>query len=118
MLTVVSHNSGTVAINVHFHFEHAIEKRISVSAYNTSIYLHTESYSSECERRRSPNKKKIREFLIHAANLVRIAIDAGNFDALLLHFCIASLNVKVIAYSLHILLERAEKRVDKNCIRQ
>jgi hypothetical protein len=51
--------------------------------YNASIYLRTKS--SECERRRSPNKKKIRQFLIHAANLVCIAIDAGNFDAPLLH---------------------------------
>jgi hypothetical protein len=51
--------------------------------YNASIYLRTES--SERERRRSPNKKKIREFMIHAANSVCIANDAGNFDAPLLY---------------------------------
>jgi hypothetical protein len=39
---------------------------------NASIYSRTES--SEREKRRGPNKKKIREFMIHAANLVRIAI--------------------------------------------
>jgi hypothetical protein len=32
MLTVVRHKSGTEAIDIHFIFEHAIEKRISVSA--------------------------------------------------------------------------------------
>jgi hypothetical protein len=32
MLTVVRHKSGTVAIDVHLIFEHAIEKHISVSA--------------------------------------------------------------------------------------
>jgi hypothetical protein len=52
-------------------------------AYNASIYLRTEYL--ERERRRGPNKKKIRGFMIHAANSVRIAIDAGNFDASLLH---------------------------------
>jgi hypothetical protein len=41
MLTVVRHKSGTVAIDVNFHFEHtvpfAIEKRISVSALSSKI---------------------------------------------------------------------------------
>jgi hypothetical protein len=57
--------------------------------YHASIYLCTESSlrteSSERERRRGPNKKKIPEFMIHIANSVRIAIDAKNFDASLLH---------------------------------
>jgi hypothetical protein len=48
-------------------------------AYNTAIYLRTEC--SERKKRRGPNKKKIREFMIHAANSVRITIDAGNLDA-------------------------------------
>jgi hypothetical protein len=42
-------------------------------------------------------RKEIREFLIHAANLVRIAIDAGNFDASLRH-CLHRITVKVIIY--------------------
>jgi hypothetical protein len=50
-----------------------------LSAYNVSIYLRTEC--SEREKRRGPNKKKIREFMIHAANSVRIAIDTGNIGA-------------------------------------
>ncbi len=48
-----------------------------LSTYNTSIYLRCKS--SEREKRRGPYKKKIGEFMIHAANSVRIAIDAGNF---------------------------------------
>ncbi len=51
---------------------------------STSIYLRTKS--SEREKWRGPNKKKIREFMIHAANSVRIAIDAGNFDSSLHKF--------------------------------
>jgi hypothetical protein len=47
--------------------------------FNASIYLR--SKYSERETRWGPNKKKIRKFMIHAANSVRIAIDAGNFDA-------------------------------------
>jgi hypothetical protein len=45
-------------------------------------------------------EEKIREFMIHAANSVRIAIDAGNLDASLRHCLhrIASLHGKVIAY--------------------
>jgi hypothetical protein len=54
-------------------------------AYNASIYWRAES--SEREKRCGPNKKKIRRFMIHAANSVRIAIDAGNFDASL-HHCL------------------------------
>jgi hypothetical protein len=53
-----------------------------------SIYWRTES--SEREKRRFPNEIKnprIQKcFLIYAANSVRIAIYAGNFDALLRHF--------------------------------
>jgi hypothetical protein len=52
-------------------------------AYNASVYLRTES--SEREKRRGPNKKRIHGFMIHAANSVRIAIDTGNFDASLRH---------------------------------
>jgi hypothetical protein len=43
--------------------------------------------SSEREKKHGSNKKKIREFMIHAADSVRIAIDAGNFDASL-HHCL------------------------------
>ncbi len=100
MLADVWHKSGTEAIDS-LNMPFAIEKHISISTpsgkinkwllwqkamrikqdlppYNASIYLCTES--SESERRRVPNKKKIR-----AANSVRIAIDAGNFDAPLRH---------------------------------
>jgi hypothetical protein len=84
-LTVVGHKSGTVAIDVHFHFNmpFAIKKCTSISAlsskmnrrlvwqkamrikqdlptYNASIYLRTEC--SEREESRGPNKKKIRKF--------------------------------------------------------
>jgi hypothetical protein len=53
-------------------------------AYNASINLRTEC--SERKRRRGQNKKKkIRKFMIHATNSVRIAIDARNFDASVLH---------------------------------
>jgi hypothetical protein len=52
--------------------------------YNPSNYSRTESL--EREKRRGPNKKKIREFIIQAANSVRIAIDAGNSDASLHNF--------------------------------
>ncbi len=47
--------------------------------YKASIYLRTKS--SQREKIRDQNKKKIREFMIHAVNSVRNAIDAGNFDA-------------------------------------
>jgi hypothetical protein len=47
-------------------------------AYNASTYLRTEFSERE---KNGPNKKKIRGFMIHAANSVRIAIDAGNFGA-------------------------------------
>ncbi len=50
-------------------------------AYNAPIYLRTEC--SERKKSRGPNKKKIREF--KAANFVRIAIGAENFDAPLLN---------------------------------
>jgi hypothetical protein len=43
--------------------------------------------SSEREKRRVPNKKKISEFMIHAANSVRIAIDAASFNVSL-HHCL------------------------------
>ncbi len=46
-----------------------------LSTYNA--YLRCKS--STREKWRGPNKKKIREFMIHAADSVRIAIDAGNF---------------------------------------
>ncbi len=49
-----------------------------IPTYNVSIYLRTKS--SEREQWRGPIKKKIRVFMILAANSVRIAIDAGNFD--------------------------------------
>ncbi len=49
-----------------------------IPTYNASIYLR--SKSSEREKWRGLNKKKIR-FMIHAANLVRIAIDTGKVDA-------------------------------------
>jgi hypothetical protein len=57
-------------------------------AYNAPIYLRAEC--SERKKRRGPNKKKIREFKSHwfiicAANFVRIAIGAENFDAPLLN---------------------------------
>jgi hypothetical protein len=52
-------------------------------AYKASIYLRSES--SGREKRRGPNKKKIRGFMIHAANSVRIAIDARDFNASLRH---------------------------------
>jgi hypothetical protein len=42
-----------------------------------------------------PNKKKIREIMIHATNSVRIAIDAGNAMRHSIIFCTASLIVKV-----------------------
>jgi hypothetical protein len=84
MLTVVRHKSGTVAIDVHFHFEHAIcQKTYFRFRCNASIYLHTKS--SERERRCGLNKKKIHEFIIHIENSIRIAIDAGSFDASLRH---------------------------------
>jgi hypothetical protein len=39
MLTVVRHKSGTMAIDVHFHFvPFLIEKHISVSALSSKIY--------------------------------------------------------------------------------
>jgi hypothetical protein len=47
--------------------------------YNTPIYLRTECLVRK--KRQGLNKKKIRELKIHAANSVRITIDAGNFDA-------------------------------------
>jgi hypothetical protein len=56
-----------------------------LSADIASIYLRTDS--SEREKRRGPKKKKIGGFMIHATNSVRIAIDAGNFDASL-HHCL------------------------------
>jgi hypothetical protein len=56
-----------------------------------------------------PKQEKIREFLIHDANSVRIIIDAGNFDASL-HHCL-----NCIAYCqsnrLLILLERVETEI-------
>jgi hypothetical protein len=57
-----------------------------IPTYNASVYLHTKSSERE------PNKKKIREFMIHAANSVGgIAVEAGNFDVSLRHclHCIA-----------------------------
>jgi hypothetical protein len=58
-----------------------------IPTYNASIYLRT--------------KKKIPQFMIHAANSVRIAIDAGNSGTSMSHciiVCTVSLIVKVIAY--------------------
>jgi hypothetical protein len=49
---------------------------------------------SERERKSGPNKKKIREFMIHATTSVRIAIDAGNFECVIASLFVASLNVK------------------------
>jgi hypothetical protein len=57
----------------------------NLPTFDASIYLRTEF--SERERRRGPNKKKIRKFMNHAANSVRIAIDAGNFIIASLHHC-------------------------------
>ncbi len=62
-----------------FVWQKAMRSKQDLPTYNASIYLHTEC--SERKKRRGPNKKKIRGFMIHAANSVRIAIDAGNFDA-------------------------------------
>jgi hypothetical protein len=51
-------------------------------AYNAAINLRTEYLERKEDAART---KKIRKFKIHAANSVRIAIDAGNFDASMLH---------------------------------
>jgi hypothetical protein len=83
--------------------------------YNASIYLRTES--SEREKRRGPNEKKIRKFMIHAANSVCIAIDAGNFDAPLRHCLHRIPQCKI--NRLFVLLLQAEKEIRfllKNCI--
>jgi hypothetical protein len=63
--------------------EYAMRIKHDLPTYNASINLRTEC--SERKRRRGPNKKKIPKFMIQAANSVRIAIDAGNFDASMLH---------------------------------
>jgi hypothetical protein len=56
-------------------------------AYNAPIYLRTEC--SERKKSRGPNKKKNPRvqiwFIICAANFVRIAIGAENFDAPLIN---------------------------------
>jgi hypothetical protein len=91
----VCNMSQTVAIEVYLKFEHALFEKnsYSFSACNSKInkwllwpmwfkqptYLRTKS--SEREMWRSPNKKKICEFMIQATHLVRIAIDTENFDA-------------------------------------
>jgi hypothetical protein len=54
-------------------------------------------------------RKKIRKFMIHAANSVRIAIDARNFDVSLLH-CLHRIP-QCQSNRLLILLERAEKEI-------
>jgi hypothetical protein len=53
--------------------------------------------------------KKICEFMIHAANSVRIAIDAENFDASL-HHCLYRINY-CQSNRLLILLERVETEI-------
>jgi hypothetical protein len=75
-----------------------------IPAYSASIYLRTKS--SERKEWRGPNKKKIRDFMIHAANSVCIAIDAWNLDASL-HHCLHRMAYCQINRLL-ILLERAE----------
>ncbi len=112
------HKSGTVAIDVHFRFEHA--------GFHCEKYFRFHSLQQDDKKRCGSNmtfllitrqlicapnvrsvkgdaartRKKICKFMIHAENSVRIAIDAVNFDASLVKlFCTASLNVKVIAYS-------------------
>jgi hypothetical protein len=56
---------------------------------SVSNYWRTKSL--EREKRRGPKKKNNYEFMIHTANSVRIAIDAGNFNSSLHHcwHCIA-----------------------------
>ncbi len=78
-----------------------------IPIYNASIYVRTKS--SESEKWRGPDKKKIREFMIHVANSVRIATDAGNFDASL-DQCLHRIAYCQSNRSL-ILLERAEVEI-------
>ncbi len=78
-----------------------------IPTYNASIYVRTKS--SEREKWRGPNKKKIREFMIRVESSVRMDTDAGNFDASF-HHCLHR-----IAYCqsdrLLILLERGEAEI-------
>jgi hypothetical protein len=66
-------------------------------ANNTFQLIKTSNnLSTEClerKRRRNPNKKKIREFILNAANSILIAIDTGGFN---LSIRTLSPNVKVI----------------------
>jgi hypothetical protein len=78
--------------------------------YTAPIYLRTEC--SERKKNRGPNKKKPRVqiwFIICAANFVRIAIDAWNFDTPLLN-CLHRIP-SCQSNRLFILLERAEKEI-------
>jgi hypothetical protein len=81
--------------------------KIDIPTYTASIYLRTKF--SEREKWRGPNKEKIHEFMIHAANSVHIAIDEGNFDASL-HHCLHRIPY-CQSKRLLILLERAETEI-------
>ncbi len=67
-------------------WQKAMRIKQDLPTYNASINLGTEW--SEREKRRGMNKKNLQFqncFIICAANSIRIAIDARNFDAPLLH---------------------------------
>ncbi len=91
-------------------WQKAMQIKQDLPTYNASINLHTEC--SEHEKRCSLNKKS-QQFqncsIICAANSIRIAIDAGNFDASLLH-CLHHIS-SCQSNRLFILLERAEKEI-------
>ncbi len=136
MFTFVRYKSETVVIDVKsivvLNMLFAIEKRISVSAlsrkmnrrlvwqkamrikqdlltYNASINLRTECSEREKSCGVNQNKSAISNcFIICAANFIRIAIDAGNFDAPLLH-CLHRIPY-CQSNRLFILLERERKR--------
>jgi hypothetical protein len=72
--------------------------------FNASIYLRTNLWSI--------NKKNIREFMFHAANLVCIAIDEGNFDVSIMHHYLHhSLNVRANRFIILLLQTVKEIRV-------
>jgi hypothetical protein len=87
-------------MNRRFVLQNAMRIKQNLPTYNAPIYLRTEC--SEHKKRRGPNKKNPRVqiwFIICAANFIRIAIDAGNFDAPFLDCLHRILNVKVMACS-------------------
>ncbi len=95
--TTISFSACNSKIKITLAISDAVQTRYSY--YNTSISLRTKSSEQE----------KIHKFMIHAANSVRIAMDAGNFNASL-HHCLHR-----IAYcksnSLLILLESVETEI-------